>query len=290
MTIKVVEDQINGGEITLVEGVVAQISFKDIAGGPDRFGNTHRAGVRIDDDWVNNINIKTKDGYDPAIRFNAGNNSTPDWQTLEVGDKVRIVATPNEYNGKTYYNSGTSKIKLLEKGDGAPPAAAKAAGSTQKAAGGYKRDNSGVSTGHAINVAINVLGSVDSPGEIIDLAKKAHDLTVKLKTEYAEKNPEMSEYDVGAMVGQSVLSASHYVENVADIEEVARATLDIIVPEVSAYVKGADKKEEPKKPAVKKPVAKKAVAKKATTKIEPEPREDNSNSDDDPDMDDDIPF
>lgn len=262
MAVKTVYDEFNDLEVTMVEGVVDQISFKAVEN--DRFGATHKAGVRIGDDWVNNISLKVGEGFDPQIRFNAGTKAKPDWQTLEVGDEVKIVVQPSEWNGKTYYNSGVSKIRLVKKGAGGNKSTGQATRGQQKASNSFKKDMSGVHTGHAINVAMNVLGDLEDAEAIVEAAKKAHALTQRLKKEYAEKNPDMSDYDVGASVGQAVLSASHYVEEVEDIEGYARRTLDFIVPEVMAFVKEA---EEP----VKKPAAtKKTVAKKTTKKVKKE--------------------
>lgn len=264
MAIKEIYDEINDVTVTMVEGTVQQISFKEIPGGSDKFGNTHRAGIRVDDDWVNNVNIKVNEGFDPKVRFNAGTKSSPKYETLEVGDVVKIVVQPSDYNGKTYYNSGVSKIRLVKKGSGVSQ---QPQGGSQKGYTPQKRDNSGQSIGHSINVAMNVLGDLSDPQAIIKAAKKAHDLTTKLKEEYAVKNPDMSEYDLGGMVGQSVLSASHYADSVEDIEDIARQTLDVVVPAVSEYVKGT--KEAPK--TEKKTTAKKTVAKKTTKKAEPTP-------------------
>ena len=280
MTIERVENPATGEEIIVVKGVVDQVFIKALDA-PDRFQNTHKASIRIGDDWVNNISLKVKDGYDPQIRFNNGNQAKPDWVNLDVGDNVRIVVTESEYNGKIYYNSGTSKIKLVKKGENVP---------TKDTNGGTTRekfkpkDMSGIEIGHALNVAINVVGSLDDPQAIIDAAKEAHTLTVALKKEYAEKNPDASAYDIGASTGQAILSASHYVDSVADIEFFARQTLDTIVPAVSAFVKG----EGESKPDTKKPAAKKSSAKKATAK-----KEETETDEEYPDLgfhEDDVPF
>src|SRR5690554_229375 len=198
MAVKTVYDEINDLEVTMVEGVVDQISFRAVKN--DKFGATHKAGVRIGDDWVNNISLKVNEGFDPQIRFNAGTKAKPDWQTLEVGDEVKIVVQPSEWNGKTYYNSGVSKIRLVKKGAGGNKSTGQASGGQQKASNSFKKDMSGVHTGHAINVAMNVLGDLEDAEAIVEAAKKAHTLTQRLKKEYAEKNSDMSDYDVGASV------------------------------------------------------------------------------------------
>lgn len=292
MTVKTVYDEINDLEVTMVEGVVDQIYFKAVEN--DKFGATHKAGVRIGDDWVNNISLKVNEGFDPQIRFNAGTKTKPDWQTLEVGDEVKIVVNPSEWNGKTHYNSGVSKIRLVKKGAGGNKSTGQATGGQQKASNSFKKDMSGIHTGHAVNVAMNVLGDVSDADEIIRVAKEAHTLTQRLKKEYADKNPDMSEYDVGASVGQAVLSASHYVEDVADIEEIARQTLDVVVPAVSEFIKASSEEKKPavvKKTAAKKTTAKK-TAKKAPVVDDDSPQVDDSDIPESSfeDMDDDIPF
>lgn len=290
MSIVVSEDVVNGGDITMVVGVVDQISFKEIPGGADRFGNTHRAGVRIGDDWVNNINIKVKEGFDPQVRFNAGNQADPDWQNLEVGDDVKLVVTPNEYNGKTYYNGAVSKIRLVKKGSGAP-AQAKPAGGQKQGDTFQKKDFTGVEVGHAINAALNFMEDVDfdNSGEIVETAKLFHTLTVKMKEAHAKANPKMSDYDVGASVGHAVLNASKLAGDMESVETFAQAILDNVVNPVFDFVRESAKKEEKPKPAAK--AATKRASKTATKpKAEPAPEPEQPASPNFDDMDDDIPF
>lgn len=290
MTIERAENPATGEEIVIAKGVVAQISFKPMPNGKDQFENTHRAGVKIGEDWINNINLKVKEGNDPQIRFNNGTQGKPDWQTLDVGDEVRITCTESEYNGKIYYYSGTSKIKLVKKGAGG---GSSAAGKPAQAGGNTytKRDTSGVEIGHAVNGGYNLQrGGVE--GDIVDLAKQVHDLTVALKAEYAKKNPDMSDYDVGASVGHAVLNGTRDGESIERVEEIARSILDEVVPAVAEYVRGGKKEAEKPKPA-----AKKAPAKKAANRPVPQPdpvQDDGPGDDDSPpwndDSDDDIPF
>lgn len=118
MTIKHVQNPVTNENLTIVEGEVEGVYFKEIDGGADKYGNTHRGSVKIDGDYVNNINLKVKEGYDPEIRFNAGSRAAPDWQSVHVGDVLKLVVTENEYNGKTYYNGKVSQIVLVSKGAG----------------------------------------------------------------------------------------------------------------------------------------------------------------------------
>lgn len=256
MAVKEIEDVINDKIVYLAEGVVEQISFKEIAGGADRFGNTHRAGVKVGDDWINNINIKVKDGFDPQVRFNTGTRDNPEYQTLEVGDKVKITVEPSEYNGKTYYNSGVSKIRLVKKGSGVATKTTPSGGTVKEA---YKpKDMSGVHVGHAVNGGLNISRNADEMDtvKVIDNSKSIHSITVKLKEVYAKKNPDMSDYDVGAAVGHAVLNATRDLDNVDDVEEYALWLLEDVVPEISKFVKESGKEEVAEKPQRKAPVKK----------------------------------
>ena len=269
MAVTKVQDPINDVELTMVEGVVDQISFKEISGGPDRYGNTHRAGVRIGDDWVNNINIKVKDGNSPEIRFNAGSQSSPDWVSLAVGDKVKIVVQESEYNGKVYFNAGVSKIKLVKKGEGVATKST-SSGSVKES---YKPfDSSGIEVGHAINGALYLArnGVIHFTDEsVAEGAKVVHNTSMSLKAEYAAKNTGMSEKDVGSMVGHAVLNACRDADAVDGIETLARDILDNVVPVVAEFVKASKAESKEEKPAAKKTPAKKTPAKKTTTKKEP---------------------
>lgn len=250
------------GTETVAEGELKAIFFNELKTKKDYGTNgkswipTHSVNIIVDEDRIS-LGLTDKDVL--RVKDAEGN-----YHDLTKGQKISVVVTPNgEYKGVQQWQGRTSDVIVLEQA----PAGQQASGGSQKGYTPQKRDNSGMSTGHAINAAMNVLGDVSNPQAIIEAAKKAHDLTTKMKEEYAAKNPDMSEYDLGAMVGQSVLSASHYAEEVEDIEDIARQTLDVVVPAVSEYVKGT--KETPK--TEKKTAAKKTVAKKTTKKAEPTP-------------------
>lgn len=205
------------------------------------------------------------------------------YHNLERGAEVSIVVEEGEpYNGKPQYNARSGDVLILT------PAPVQAANvpAGASAAPYQKKDMTGVRVGHAINVAINVLGLATAE-ELIEAAKAANDLTEKLRAEWKEKNPSLSDYDLGAMVGQAVLSASSYVESVDTIEEYARQTLEVVAPAVTEYIKGQS---EPKKTvAVKTPAKKAAKAPaKAPAKVPAGDSQDGPSGFDD--MDDDIPF
>ena len=115
--------------------------------------------------------------------------------------------------------------------------------------GTFKKDNSGMETGHALNGALNLRRSGLTIPPVVEVAKVVHDVTKLLKAD-AIKDPAnkgMSDYDIGAMTGHAVLNATRDIE-VGDNdnpEEItgklltyARALMSEVVPGVSAYVKG----------------------------------------------------
>ncbi|URC22375.1 hypothetical protein CHUUTOTORO_02900 [Serratia phage vB_SmaM-ChuuTotoro] len=111
-----------------------------------------------------------------------------------------------------------------------------------KSAGSFKKDNSGIETGHAINGALNLKRN-GHPQEVLELAKIVHDTTVSLKaSERArDENKGVSDYDIGAAVGHAVLNATRDVKPQDDLAEAlttyATGLLARVVPEITAYVK-----------------------------------------------------
>lgn len=99
------------------------------------------------------------------------------------------------------------RVKLLN---------SRAIGST----GGYQakpRQMEGVSCGHAFNGAMNYIlahGLTNSNEFIVETAKKVHNITERVKAEYAKANPYMSAYDSGAAAGNSVLNACKLLDKV----------------------------------------------------------------------------
>src|SRR5690554_5087197 len=212
MAVKTVYDEINDLEVTMVEGVVDQISFRAVKN--DKFGATHKAGVRIGDDWVNNISLKVNEGFDPQIRFNAGTKAKPDWQTLEVGDEVKIVVQPSEWNGKTYYNSGVSKIRLVKKGAGGNKSTGQATGSQQKASSSFKKDMSGIVAGNGFNAAKALLGTYEDGEDFVKTAISLVGIGQKIRKQLKDSRTDLDEYSIGAQSGMALIAACEVAEDI----------------------------------------------------------------------------
>lgn len=272
---------VDDSEIVLVKGVIQQINFKEIEN--DKFGNTHRASVRIDDDWINNISLKVKEGFDPEIRINTGSRVAPKWENIGVGDDVRIVVTESEYNSKTYYNSGTSKITLISKGQGVQQTPVKSQGASSSNTYA-KKDDTPIVAGNARTAAaawLSRFDGVDFKEMITFFAEVSHKARIAVKGD----NPDMSDFEVGVATGQGTVIAAQLCEQQEDVYDFIIDFVNDVVPYSVDVVKGltAPKQE----PATKKTVAKKTATKKEAT---PEPVDDSEIPDSAFDDMDSLPF
>lgn len=259
MAIKTVEDQINGGTVTMVEGVIQQLSVKEIEN--DRYQNTHKFGIKIDNDWVNNINVKTKEGFDPTLRINAGDRSNPNWVQIDQGDEVRIIVKTNEWNGKTYYNAGVSGIRLIKKGSGGSNGGQQAQQSGKQTF--KKRDNTGVVAGNARTASANWAARFG--GNIEDYLGMFVGLADAWRKQYAEDNGDLDDFEVGVTVGQAVLAASQLSEQ-KDFDVFIAHYLGTVVPTSISLVKGGVETPKTKAKAAK-------TAKTPTKKVEEDEEE-----------------
>lgn len=290
MTIESMINPVDESEMLVAKGVVEAITFKEIIGGPDKYGNTHRASVKIGEEWINNINLKVNADYGPQIRYNAGNKAKPDYQTLEKGDEVRMIVTANPWNGKTYYNGSTSKIKLTKKGAGAP--AQKPAHGVSGSVGGKDQyDTTGMEVGHSLNCASQIFGN-DLPNmsntDLLNFCKEIHAKTAMLKAYWKKKNPSMKDKDVGSSAGQAFkMFCLPGNTDLDSIYEAAKNVLENVVPNLTAYVKGEEATPAEAEAAKATPKAQAKPAPKAAPKpkaVEPEP------DFGDDDFDDQVPF
>lgn len=281
-----VEDPTTGDTIHVAKGKIERLLFKEIDGGADRFGNTHKASIAIGGEWINQISIKVNEGFEPQLRINAGTRQSPDWVNIEQGDDVRITVTPNEYNGKTYYNSQVSKIKLVKKGDGGKQQTSQQSLGNQGAAKApyTKKDNTQVVAGNARTAAFE-LHRFDEVFDVEAINATIAELVVysdNKRKEYASSNPDLDDFQVGVSVGQAVVLAAQTVESVEELDAVVNVILDEIIPFSVEQVKSVSA-EKPKAPA--KAVKTTKPAAKVTTRKAQEVQ-----AAEDLGIDDDIPF
>jgi len=137
-----------------------------------------------------------------------------------VGDRVAFTATKHD---SVYF--ATSKVKTY-----------------QNKPSSSGKDNTGISVGHAINGSAFLLANKDPDKElIVEKAKMVHTITVNLKEEYRKLNPNLSEYDLGASVGNAVLNGCKIASKKDQLDEesvmkFSKVFLYNVVPEVWDFV------------------------------------------------------
>lgn len=259
---------------------------------------THRYNLVVGEYRIS-LGMGDKDGVSDRQQIRVKDNDGV-YHNLVRGLKVSVEVKENgEYQGKTQYQASNSNVIVLD----ATNAQGTAQGSTggQKAAGGasggsYKpKDMTGVSVGHSFNGAMNFLltqGVEASNENIAKYGTSVHNVTEKVKAQFAKANPDKSEYDVGAAVGNSILNAAKLVDPDGDFESQLEALssdfLTSVVPVLEKHVR------EGKGAAVAPKVTRAAPKKSGVTKAKPaaqreEPVDDKPSTGFD-DMDDDIPF
>lgn len=298
MSIREVENPVDGSMLVLAEGKVERIVIKEAEQTAKNieYGVTHIASIVVGGQWINFISLGIREGKEPDITVNMGTKDKPDWKRIEEGDEVRVIVQRTVKGDKTYYNAKRSGIKLTKKGEGGGSSSGGNGGSGSSYTPKAPRDNTGMSVGHSLNGAMNFImtrGVEPSDENITRYATSVHTVTERLKAGVAKARPELSDYDVGASVGNAVLNAAKLVGEDVDfettLEAVASDLLNNVVTVIEKFVReGRGAAQAPKTtraaPAktASKPVNKAAKAEK------PAPAE--SPADDEFDDDDTIPF
>lgn len=229
---------------------------------------THRYNLIVDGQPIS-LGMGDKDGVSDR-QIIQGKDNDGKYHALVKGLEVSVEVTENgEYQGKTQYQSSNSKVVIID-ASGAEAPQQKSSGGSANNYQAKPKDMSGISVGHSFNGAMNFIttyGQDNSNENIVAVAKKVHDVTERVKAEYAKANPDMSAYDSGAAAGNSVLNACKLVGVDGDFEEgvysLAMDFLNNVVPKIMAHVKGEAKPA----PAVK--TTRSAPAKKPATKAKP---------------------
>jgi len=268
-----------------------KVSYIKVAGQPDKkIESTHKASILIKekgagkDDagvWVGLGDVKLHPEHE-----NLQVKKDDEWITIERGVEVTLDVKPNEWNGKTYYQSSKGKIFVVST-EGVQAAAPKAGKSTGEAKQPFKkRDTVGIETGHAVNGALELIrGGVK--GDAFELAGVVQSATVTLKAEVAkERGVDITDYDLGASVGHAILNAcrDHSRDDVT-IDEIIEAAREVLAlsDKVSAAIRGGATPTPAEPAKVEKP---KTTRKPKETVKAPEPE----TPEPPVDFDDDIPF
>ena len=269
-------DPVTDKEIVMISGPIDRIIIKEAEKTSKNleYGITHTASLLIGGTYINYISLGIKEGREANIAINQGTKDSPKWVQIQETDEVKVIVTEKVVGDKTYYSAKRTSIKLLKKN------AAPGQQSQQSTSGGntgsYQtkpRNDSGIKLGHSVNGAMNFLitwGVEPSNENIISYGKKVHGATEKLSKEHKEANPDMSDYDASASVGNAILNACKLVGTEADFEqgvyEIAKDLLENVVKPLGEFIRAP--KEEAKAPPAK--VTRAPVKKLATKAVQVE--------------------
>lgn len=270
MSIIRANDPVTDNEIVMITGKIDRIIIKEAEKTSKNleYGVTHQASLLIDGVYINYISLGIKEGREPNIAINQGTKDSPKWVQIQETDEVKVIVTEKVVGDKTYYSAKRTGIKLVKKNatPGQQPQQAVSGGSTNYTP--KQRPMEGVSVGHSFNGAMNFIttyGQDNSNENIVAVAKKVHDVTERVKADYAKANPDMSAYDSGAAAGNAVLNACKLVGTDGDFEEgvyaLATDFLNNVVPKIMAHVKGGSKEQSPPAKVTRAQVKPKAVTK-----------------------------
>lgn len=289
-----------GNERSGAEGKKAKIKITDASGARDSKPAGNTGGSQASSTPSNTSSGKTTKVYGEILSLSDTGAVVKDENGNEVSvvlnkEQIAQVQVGGRLAGQRAEDGTITAFKAY-----GPKGSGGTSGSVGGSKSGFKKDNSGMETGHALNGALNLRRSGLTIPAVAEVAKVVHDVTKQLKQEAAgyPSSKGMSEYDLGAMAGHAILNATRDVEVgdndhpeviSAKLLEYARDLLTSVVPPVSDYVKGAvheqptkeTVREEPQKEVVKEDV------KPPTTVV------DNGHvnmSPPDIDFDDDIPF
>ena len=276
-------DPITDKEIVMISGPIERIIIKEAERTAKNleYGVTHIASIFLSGVWVNYISLGIKEGREANIAINQGTKDSPKWVQIQETDEVKVIVTEKVVGDKTYYSAKRTGIKLLKKNATPDQQSQQSTGqSGQNSFTAKPRNDSGIKLGHSVNGAMNFLitcGVEASNENIISYGKKVHGATEKLSKEHKEANPDMSDYDASASVGNAILNACKLVGTEQDFEQgvyaIAKDLLENVVKPLGEYIRSPKEEAPPAK------VTRAAPAKKAATKAvqveEPEfPEED----------------
>ena len=220
---------------------VEKINFKDKE--EDKYGNKFRCSILISGEGMENTWISLGDTKKDVLTIKEGAGFTD----IGVGSTIDLLkAESREYNGKTYYDAKRSNISwgTIVKAEKNAPAVASQPQQERK-----PFNVIGMQVGHNLNCSVDFIVANNekfSVDEIVALSKKFHAITEKMKAERKQRFPQLSDYDVGASVGQAVKAAASLVNSTEKVEQLALQILEASSV-IEEWIKGGAKDD--KKPA-----------------------------------------
>lgn len=253
--IQVVKDPVTRKDLTLAEGHIKRVNMvaypekqvKQVTrnGVSQAFESTHKASILL-----------TKDGTDVWINLGDQNSKYGNLQIKEgekyidivEGMEVSLVVTPNEYNGKTYYNSKRTAINILDASGAVAPTprnntptsntSTPSSGSNTKVYGVITKVVDGVAyvmdenKGDVTVVLGNHTQGVEEGKRMTAFINAAGEIVGGFKT--YDKISNRSKDNYGQMAGGAANVALNFVDNLDNLLEISKKCF-LIVEEVKDW-------------------------------------------------------
>ena len=205
--------------------------------GKKQFLKERTHGVKIymeDEQWYDAGYITAKEGFPLQWRKKVNG----EYMTINEGAEVDFNAKENgDFNAQII----GSTVDVITNGPENPNPfiyGQKKQESNEGTQSYQKRDYTGVEVGHSINGALAWCNYKFDVSKVLEASNNVHDITKELKEYYKKENPSLSDYDLGAIVGHSVLNACRIGGTKEKLMSNAKSILNDIVPTVTDYVRG----------------------------------------------------
>jgi hypothetical protein len=104
--ITVTKNPVDDSDITIVSGVIETVKITKLKT-PDSYKNTHKASLKIGDDWIN------VGAYKSTVDSLTTQDANKNWIEVKEGQTVKFAVSPRVYQGKTYYDVKRTNIKIV---------------------------------------------------------------------------------------------------------------------------------------------------------------------------------
>lgn len=104
--ITVTKNPVDESDITIVSGVIETVKITKLKA-PDAYKNTHKASLKIGDDWIN------VGAYKSTVDSLTTQDTNKNWVEVKEGQTVKFAVAPRVYQGKTYYDVKRTNIKIV---------------------------------------------------------------------------------------------------------------------------------------------------------------------------------
>lgn len=104
--ITITKNPVDNSDITIVSGVIETVKITKLKA-TDAYKNTHKASLKIGDDWIN------VGAYKSTVDSLTTQDTNKNWIEVKEGQTVKFAVSPRVYQGKTYYDVKRTNIKIV---------------------------------------------------------------------------------------------------------------------------------------------------------------------------------